>query len=170
VAGVRGNFAGLVKLRERIGHAMTPQFQAEMAQGWGAACLKELMDEFKQSRDPYGRPWKKLALRRGRPLLLTGRMRASASVRPRPAGFELVITAAYAATHQYGFKGIKPVRAKALSWQVKGRKKRFFAQSVDIPRRQMIPDKGRLGKWGDAIKREGRRRVATLLFKGRRRK
>lgn len=140
--GVTGNFAGLAQLQEAVRSAMTPTLMVNVSQAMGAAAMKKLADGFLQSRDPYGTPWAPLKLRSGKPLLATGRMRASASVQQAPGGgFTMSITAAYAATHQYGAT-IRPRRARMLSWQVRGGQ-RFFAKQVTIPKRGMIPDEGR---------------------------
>jgi len=167
MAGVSGDFAGLARLIGQVSAVTTPQWQAQLCQGMGVAALKQLMDQFRDSRDPYGTPWKPLVLRKGKPLLDTGRMRASATLVPRPNGFMIVIGASYAPTHQYGKKGIKPIRARALAWKVRGSNKRFFAQSVDIPQRMMIPPTDNIGPyWDKAIRDEAELRVKAL-FSGR---
>jgi phage gpG-like protein len=167
MAGVSGDFTGLARLIGQVSAVTTPEWQAQLLQGMGVAALKQLMDQFRDSRDPYGKPWAPLVLRKGKPLLDTGRMRASATLVPLPHGFEIVIGASYAATHQYGKRGIKPVRAKALSWKVRGSSKRFFAQSVDIPQRMMIPPGENPGPyWMKAISDEAELRVKAL-FSGR---
>jgi len=165
MAGVSGDFTGLARLINRVNLVATPQWQASLCQGMGAAALKQLMDQFRDSRDPYGNAWKPLRLRAGKPLLRTGRMRASATVVPRPDGFELVIGAQYAPVHQYGKANIRPVRARNLSWKVGG--KRFFAKSVTIPQRMMIPPIDNIGPyWDAAIRAEASLRIKAL-FSGR---
>lgn len=165
MAGVRGDFAGLARLTEAAGRLITPEFRAESAMVMGAAGMKQLMDSFRQGRDPYGQPWAPLKLRKGKPLLDTGRLRASAALRPRPAGFEIVMTADYAGTHQTG-KTIRPVKARLLSWTVRGNKKRFFARQVTIPRRQMLPTRERLGPYWTRALSDAWRKKAAQLFTG----
>ncbi len=159
MASARVAFRGLDRLRERITAASSPEFNAGLAQVLGAAALKELADEFREERNPYGEKWAPLKLRRGRILRDTGRMAASAAVSPGPNGFELSITASYAGTHQEGAT-IVPRRARVLRFQV-GRRT-YFAKRVVIPRRQMLPDAAR--GWGPiwlgAFQREARRYVA----------
>ncbi len=167
MAGVAGDFAGLARLIGNTVALATPEWQAQLCQGMGAACLKQLMDEFRDSRDPYGNPWKPLVLRKGKPLLATGRLRASCTLIPRDSGFAIIIGAAYAETHQYGKAGIKPVNKRVLSWKVRGQSKRFFAASVTIPQRMMIPPTDNLGPyWTQAIRGEAELRVKAL-FSGR---
>lgn len=128
MAGVRGDFAGIARLRDAIAGFTGPTFEAQLAQTMGVAGLKQASDSFARSRDPYGRPWRPLKYRRGKPLLKTGRMRGSMSIGPRPRGFEIVITADYASFHQGG--------------------------TSRIPRRQILPeqDTGGLGPlWTKAL-------------------
>jgi phage gpG-like protein len=168
MAGVRGDFAGLSALISAVGFAQAPAFRAQLAQGMGVAAMKQLADEFQQSRDPYGKPWAPLKLRRGKPLLATGRLRASAALLPRPGGFEIVMSAEYARTHQEGRSNIRPVRAKLLSWKVRGSGKRYFAKSVTVPQRMMLPAANNLGPyWSAALNAEAERRVRELFSGGR---
>jgi len=166
VASAKLEFRGLDRLRDRIARAGSPEFTAGLGQVLGAAALKQLADEFREERDPYGKKWAPLKLRKGRILRDTGRMAASATVSPGPAGFELTITAAYAGTHQTG-KTIEPRRAKALRWKV-GRRW-YTAKRVVIPRRQMLPEGG-TGGWGKiwlgAFEKESRRYVARFFRPG----
>jgi phage gpG-like protein len=167
MAGVAGDFKGLARLVGSAIAVASPQWQAQLCQGMGVAALKQLMDEFRESRDPYGKPWAPLKMRKGKPLLATGRMRASCTVVPRDRGFAIIIGAAYAATHQYGHANIKPTNKRALSWKVRGSSKRFFAKSVSVPQRMMIPPVDNLGPlWDGAIRKEAELRVKAL-FSGR---
>src|SRR5688572_17070122 len=144
MAGVRGNFAGLARLRGRLAELASPGFKARLAQGMGVAAMTQLSTGFQRSQDPYGRAWKPLKYRKGKPLLKTGRLRASATVLPAPAGFQLVLTADYASFHQSGTRR--------------------------IPRRQMIPEgaTGGLGpRWTKALRAEADKRVREELFLGK---
>lgn len=143
MGGVRGDFAGLARLKTRIAKAARPEFEAKVAQSMAAAALKQLADGFRKSRSPYGEKWAKLKSRKGKPLLDTGRMRASTGIAPRPGGFEIFVTAGYASYHQHGTRR--------------------------LPQRQMIPDASRgLGPiWGKAIRAAARERVRRQ-FLGRR--
>ena len=51
----------LRKLQQRIEGMNSPRFRTNMAKACGAAALKQLMDEFRYERDPYGTPWRPLA-------------------------------------------------------------------------------------------------------------
>lgn len=165
MAGVVGDFVGLARLIGQTEAIAGPVFKAHLLQGMGVAALKQLMDQFRDSRDPYGTPWKPLVIRRGKPLLRTGRLRASATLVPRADGFAIVIGAAYAAVHQYGKAHIRPRRARMLAWRHGG--KSFFAKEVSVPQRMMIPPADNIGPyWDRAIRAEAELRVKAL-FSGR---
>jgi phage gpG-like protein len=168
---VKGNFAGLRRLVGAAAKAADPEFERGLHRGLGAASLKKFSDGFRKSHDPYGKAWAPLKLRRGKPLLDTGRMRASAAVVMRPKGFELQVTANYASTHQYGKRNIRPLKARFLAFRVRGRGKRmFFARSVTIPKRQMLPERktGGIGPiWGEAFRKEITKQVKALFRKAR---
>lgn len=57
---------------------------------------------FEQSQNPDGGAWKPLAIRKGKPLVKTGKLSRSIKVRVARKGFELYSNLAYAAVHQYG--------------------------------------------------------------------
>jgi hypothetical protein len=175
---------------------------------WGNTGMKLLMDSFRKSRDPYGNPWKPvvrnrkkdrrararriargLPVKRAKPLLDTGRLRASAALnRVGPEGFEIVMTADYAGAHQYGAKIQRKGGAYAVDKRGRfvSRKKtagrpgktplargqstrvRFYpAYTITIPRRQMLPeaDTGGLGPiWTKALERDAKK-VVKAHFK-----
>ena len=115
---------GLRGLRERIAGMTTPAFRTNIAQLCGAAALKLVADEFNGSHDPYDTPWAELASRRGpslgrggrgrsrrrvqgprrraKPLLDTGRLRASFTVQPGDGFFRIGSSVGYARFHQFG--------------------------------------------------------------------
>jgi phage gpG-like protein len=68
----------------------------------GPAAVSLAHDSFDLSRDPYGRPWPHLRFRQGKPLLDTGRLRASITQRPLTDGFEVWSNVAYARIHNEG--------------------------------------------------------------------
>lgn len=167
MAGVSGNFTGLARLIGQVSAVTTPQWRTGLLHGMGVAAMKQLMDQFRDSRDPYGNPWKPLVLRKGKPLLDTGRMRASVTVVPKENGFELVIGASYAPVHQYGKANIRPVHARMLAWKMRGSSKKFFAKSVSIPQRMMIPPTDNIGpRWDKAIRAEADLRIRDLFAGG----
>jgi phage gpG-like protein len=129
----------------------------------GEAFKKELADEFKQSRDPYGNPWKPLArqrnrardrkarerrIKQGKPLrgdkvlVDTGRMSRSVAVRGEPGAVRIILPTSYASFHQYG--------------------------AADLPRRQMLPelDTGGLGsRWSMAAEKAVARFLERMMGK-----
>jgi phage gpG-like protein len=128
VALVRGDFARLEDLRRRVGDLATPDFQQEIIRRLATTATKLLADEFRDSKDPYGRPWapvfrnrakdrraraRQAARGRGprsdKPLEDTGRLRAATigSVSVEGHGFRVSIPVEYASYHQYGTRWIK---------------------------------------------------------------
>lgn len=116
--------------------------------------LRQIKLGFRQSRDPYGNPWKKLQFRKGQPLRATGRMQNSFTAVGQGEGVFVVGTnVMYAGTHQEG-KVIVPKTKQFLAFRVptyarggKGAKngeRWVFAKKVTIPKRQMVPEKD----WG----------------------
>ncbi len=144
MAQVKVDFTALDKLRGRVRGLAAEAFQAKLGKALGARALELVRDGFKAERDPYGHPWAPLQTRKGKILRKTGRLMASATVRQRPHGFAVLLTAAYARTHQRGAV-IRPVRARALRFRVGNRW--VYAQKVTIPRRQMVPEQD-TGGWG----------------------
>lgn len=117
--GVRGDFAAASRLSSRLrragGRAVTDVVKAVAAEA------QDLVAEgFRRSTAPSGAPWRPLAQARarnrrrgdrGKPLVDTGRLRASVTTRPRidATGFTITADPIYAATHQYG-RGAIPAR------------------------------------------------------------
>lgn len=97
-----GDFSGFDSLRKKIADVSKAGFRSDLAQVLGAVSVKLVMDEFRQSRDPYGNEWDPLKGRSGKPLLDTGRMRASVNFQASESGFRINIPVAYAVYHQYG--------------------------------------------------------------------
>jgi phage gpG-like protein len=108
-------------LQGRLKRLRDPAFRAELAQVLAETAGKLVADGFRKSVDPYGVSWRPLKRKRwrdkrgtkGKPLLDTGRLRASFATAPRPGGFRIDATASYAPRHQKGTR--------------------------HIPRRQMVP-------------------------------
>jgi phage gpG-like protein len=162
---VKGDLNGMRKLADKIRQLTTAGFKAELSQVLAAAAMKQVADEFRGSRDPYGKPWEKLAIRQGKPLLDTGRMRNAVTAEPTANGFRLRIATRYAVTHQYGAT-IEAKTPRGLRFKAGGR---FYAlKRVRIPRRQMLPeaDTGRLGPiWTAAFNREAEAIIRRRLGK-----
>lgn len=144
------NLASLEGIQRRLTAVAQGKYLPELGKRVSAALMKEVADEFRQSRDPYGNLWapvhrdrakdrrararrvaKKLAARADKPLIDTGRMRASVIARVIGSEVRVAIPVEYASYHQYGTRS--------------------------IARRQMLPeaDTGGLGhRWTQAINRE----------------
>ena len=136
--GVTGDMNGLRDLANKIRQLTSSGFKTEVSKALGATAWAQTLEGFRDSRDPYGQPWKPLKLRAGKPLIDTGQMRQSVSMEPTSNGFRLRIGVKHAKTHQYGAE-ITPKRARMLSWKTAS--KRYFAKRVRIPRRQMFPER-----------------------------
>jgi hypothetical protein len=126
----------------------------------GVALMKQVMDEFRESRDPYGKAWapvfrrrkkdraarnrryaklsaagKSLSLAADKPLMDTGRLRASTGFAVSGTSVRVFLSADYASYHDKGTRRIK--------------------------RRQILPSPGNLGaKWSAAVEKEAKRGVS----------
>lgn len=153
-------------LRAQIAALRSPGFRARLSQVLAAAAGKLVNDGFRSGVDPYGRPWAPLKSREGKPLLLTGRMRASFAAAPISGGFRIDGTANYTRFHQFGTKPHRKV-ARTAKQNARGR---FVAlqrsgsllkirehMNPGIPARPMIPTKEQGGlseKWLAVFKQE----------------
>lgn len=160
---LRGNIGVVRDLASRVRQVGSPTFKGIVGARLGAAAMKLVADQFRASKDPYGRPWRSLVLRRGQPLRDIGRLAASVNYQPTGDGFRLVIPVIYASTHQRGAT-IVPRSAGALRFKAAGR---FYTlRSVKIPRRQIVPEAttGGLGQtWTAAFIGETERLVTDQL-------
>lgn len=144
----------VAQLRQRIAGLAEPRFRADLSRVLAAAAGKLVNDGFLTSTDPYGNPWAPLRHRDGKPLLLTGRMRASVASIPMNDGFRIDTTASYAPFHQYGGKrgGHRAARVQAVRrgrFISRVKASRFKGKSIGVrflpettgglPQRQMIP-------------------------------
>lgn len=111
MAGVTGDFAKLGELMKQL--AALPEVRREVMTVLAEDARTRVDEGFAASRSPEGASWRPLerARRRGpgRPLLDTGRLRASITYHVTPEGFVLQTSVIYAATHQYG-RGPVPAR------------------------------------------------------------
>lgn len=160
MAGVKGSFRDLSRLRGRAQAMQKPSFMRGMSEAM-AAEARDLVDEgFATSTDPSGKKWAALKLRDGQPLRDTGRLQRSFTTEVTNRGFSIGTNTKYAKTHQKGMT-IKPVRAKALKFKVRG-KGWFTRKQVTIPARKMLPDGARLSaKWDRSLKGAARSYVNT---------
>jgi phage gpG-like protein len=141
---ISGNLNALKELSDKIRQLTSSGFKAELSKELAATAWRETLAGFRESRDPYGNPWRPLAWRKGTPLIDSGQMRQSVSTEATGNGFRLRIGVLYASIHQYGAKVRAATRARG-----RGR-------VGSVPRRQMVPEKdtGGLGPiWLTAFNR-----------------
>lgn len=135
-------------LQRRVDALSRNRLAPALAKRMGAAAIKEIADEFRESRDPYGQAWKPVQRNRTRdkrarakngrsdkPLIDTGRLRAAATApsanQSSGTVVRVLIPVEYASYHQEGTRR--------------------------IARRQILPsaDRGGLGpRWTAAMNRE----------------
>jgi phage gpG-like protein len=128
--------------------------QRALATSLGAEALALVKEGFRTSTDPYGRPWKPPALRAGRPLEDTGRLRNAFQVRAQPGLVEVDNNTSYALPNQEGAT-ILPKRAKALKFKARGGRWYTLAKSV-IPARMMVPEGGAMPeRWAERLSAVG---------------
>lgn len=155
--GITVNVARFEAVRRRMQEASMGNFLPALTVRMAAAITKQLADEYRESRDPYGNAWKPVFRRRRKdrlarqraykraslagkslatvrdlPLVDSGRMRAlSIAHEVSSTGVRVIIPVAYASYHQEGTR--------------------------HIARRQIVPDDktGGLGPiWTAALNRE----------------
>lgn len=113
---------------------------------------------FRNSRNPFGTKWKKLKSREGQPLKDSGRLSNSISHERTKNGVRVFVEGdlQYAQVHNNGFKGNVNVSAhnrkitQAFGKKINQKtiKISTFIRKMNIPKRQFIPNKGRLPiKW-----------------------
>jgi phage gpG-like protein len=166
VALLRGDFARLEELRRRVKEVASPGFREAIAKRLAASAMKLVADEFRDSKDPYGRGWlpvhrdrprdrraRASAMRRGnwqramrpdKPLVDTGRMRSAVVAYADGTTVRVSIPVEYASFHQYGTRR--------------------------IPQRQILPEEstGGLGPiWGEAFRKELSGAINDLVGGGR---
>lgn len=161
----KGRFS-LPVLRQQFAKVDGPQFREDLSRVCGEAAAKMVSDEFRRGVDPYGTPWEPLRSRRGQPLLLTGRLRASFAVQVVPNGFRIDATAVYAKYHQYGTKPharlARTAKQNARGRFVRRNKAGYLLrirahQNGGIPARPMVPTPEQGGlpyKWQRKFRQE----------------
>lgn len=143
MVSIKGDFR---KIREWQKALKTAPKALEVASKLMAEEAVELIrDGISEGQDPYGKKHKKLALRSGRPLQDSGRLKGS-WFRKSSSARSFVVSSAvdYAVYHQegtgiYGPKKtpIRPKKAKALRIPGVG----VFASVKGTPKRMMVPDR-----------------------------
>ncbi len=159
---LKGDFAKLTQLQTKIGHLAASGTRERLARVLGAEALAQVQLGFRESRDPYGVPWKPLALRSGKPLLDTRRLSNSFSSRIAPGGFTVGTNFVGAAVHQHGAT-IVPVKAKFLAFKASRRGKTIFAKRVTIPSRPMMPTRVLGPIWTRAFNETATRFLSKLM-------
>jgi phage gpG-like protein len=172
MAPAHSNLSATIRLGEiadGMGRMASPAFLHGLTREIGAEAMNRTLECFENSRDIYGRRWKPLVSREGKPLLDTARLRNSIHLRFLGDRFELVASAPGAAVHNFGGR-ISAKNAKYLKFRVGGAHPRRRGQwvqvkSVRIPKRQYMPDeKGRLPPaWSVAFINIARRRVRRTV-------
>jgi phage gpG-like protein len=147
---LRGDFGKLAKVISTVDKVAGGKLTDRARRAAGEAALTELRRGFRNSRDPYGKPWAELVLRDGKPLRDTGRLANSFSLRLTPNGFTIGTPIEFAYVHQFGAT-IVPVRAKALRFKPRGSKRFVTLQKAVIPARKMLPEGDDLGTWREPI-------------------
>lgn len=128
--------------------------QGPLAVALGAEARALVMDGFRSSTDPYGRPWKPPVLRAGRPLEDTGRLRNAFQVRAVPGQVDVENNVSYAVPNQEGAT-ILPKRAKALKFKARGGRWYTLMKAV-IPPRMMVPEPGAMpDRWAERLSAVG---------------
>lgn len=116
---VTGDFAALALLRSQLSKASAGAVR-DAVKAMAAEATDLVAEGFRTSTAPNGSAWRPLARARarnrrrgdrGKPLVDTGRLRASVTTRPQvfADGFSISADPVYAATHQYG-RGNIPAR------------------------------------------------------------
>jgi phage gpG-like protein len=119
------NLRALEHIRERV-ERVRPDLLPLVARRVAAGFMKEVADEFRRSRDPYGNPWAPVNRSRGKdrrararrlaagkpvkadkPLVDTGRLRGSVVARAVGTEVRIALPVEYASYHQYGTRRIK---------------------------------------------------------------
>jgi phage gpG-like protein len=122
---VMKNLAAFEHFRERIANVV-PDLLPVVAKRIGVAFVKQVADEFRQSRDPYGNAWAPVSRNRRRdvraraarakagkppktdkPLIDTGRLRGSVAATTEGTEVRVALPVEYASYHQYGTRRIK---------------------------------------------------------------
>ena len=105
MGSVRGDFAKLHKIEQKIAQIRDGKVQTAMRKVLAEEGLTQVRLGFRESRDPYGVPWAPLQHRSGKALIKTSRLRNSYTTRPTSKGFRLGTNVHYAGVHQNGWDG-----------------------------------------------------------------
>jgi phage gpG-like protein len=137
---VSGDFAAAARLQRKLA-GLSDDAVSAIVKAIAAEAVDLVSEGFRTSTAPSGAPWRPLARARarnrrrgdrGKPLLDTGRLRASVTTRPRidTNGFTVSADPIYAATHQYG-RGAIPARPFLPIPTLPARWRRAFNDAAD---------------------------------------
>lgn len=141
----------LSPLRDALGHVGSGDLATDLRGAVAIQAEKEMLAEFRESRDPWGRAWAPVDRRgpkggAGRPLVDTNQLRGSRMARAFGDGIEVGFSAPYAL------------------FQQKGTGTRLGPGKGGIRPREMLPMDGNdLGLWGKAFERVTDRIVRKYL-------
>lgn len=110
MAGLKYDGRRLKQIQTRMKRLGGRQFRRELNTELGQDAMFLVHRGFETSADPYGRRWQGPKRRKGMPLLDTGRLRNSFSVRYTSAGFYLSSRTAYASYLQNGTRHMRARR------------------------------------------------------------
>jgi phage gpG-like protein len=168
---VRGNLKELRRWQTQL--KKTPDALVTVNEQLAEETISLIREGFEDSTDPYGHEWESLALRDGRPLEDTGRLKSSwfrANV--SRTGYTVANATEYAIYHQIG-TGIfgprgKPIVAKGeglLRIPVRGGPAIYTRSVRGSPARKMVPDNGELPPRWQARLVETAEDTLTELFR-----
>jgi phage gpG-like protein len=180
--GVTVNHSQLSRVERVLGVIISKGWLGELAMRISAAGMKLVADEFRDEKDPYGKPWAPLArerprnrrarlkaIARGRKpkgqkiLQDTGRMRSSVGAAPRGHTARLVIPTWYAAVHQDGARFTRePTLREQATRSMAGRAPRLTSTTV-IPQRMMLPDGDLPDRWRLTFEKESNLLLAQKM-------
>ena len=118
---VNQNLSAFRDLQRRLDAVAAGKHREELAKRVAVGFHKKVQDQFRDSHDPYGKAWKSVVRMRARdvrararraaagrpiradkPLVDTGRLRASAHARVVGTSVRIALPVEYASYHQYG--------------------------------------------------------------------
>jgi phage gpG-like protein len=185
-----GDTAALARMRQKL-QTLSKEGIERVSKTLSLEAVAQSQACFRESRDPYGQPWAPLKHRDGKPLLDTGRLRASIAVQSSsPLSFRIGTNVQYGAYHQGGVDA-KFTRAPSSRFMPINKRGRFTSKGkagaakgksvavrrldfkggethLVIPQRAYLPIAGRgLGPiWTPAFKRVGLSAIAKIVKGG----
>jgi len=150
--GMSGDFAKLKKIAKMLNSA--PSIQPILAKNLADETIELIKEGIDSRADPYGKPYKSLALRSGRPLQDTGGLKGSWFRKLSSKGFTVESAKSYTIYHQLGTgiygpkrRRITPKKARGLRIPMRGGRPIYAKSVAGTPQRKMIPDRGLPSKW-----------------------